>query len=202
MNRQGYQASRVRRILVGAVLTAVLTHFIPESAGLSLTAGILYTAVELFWTLTLAHRVGPDHTKRLMVTMLQAYAEKMGYEIVPGADLSAYVDEDTMFLSGKLMGHYGIVWNDELDIEAETVYNEGELLRTVEIPARYLVGQAISDARTTAGMTQSELSKLCGIDQSDLSKLERGQLNPSIATLERITKALGCKLSILIQQLG
>ena len=96
MNRPGYQASRVRRILVGAVLTAVLTHFIPESAGLSLTAGILYTAVALFWTLTLAHRVGPDHTKRLMVTMLQAYAEKMGYEIVPGADLSAYVDEDTI----------------------------------------------------------------------------------------------------------
>ena len=108
----------------------------------------------------------------------------------------------SLFLSGKLMGHYGIVWNDELDIEAETVYNEGELLRTVEIPARYLVGQAIADARATAGMTQSELSKLCGIDQSDLSKLERGQLNPSIATLERITKALGCKLSILIQQLG
>lgn len=112
------------------------------------------------------------------------------------------LEDRSLFLSGKLMGHYGIVWNDELDIEAETVYNEGELLRTVEIPARYLVGQAISDARTTAGMTQSELSKLCGIDQSDLSKLERGQLNPSIATLERITKALGCKLSILIQQLG
>ena len=96
MNRQGYRASRVRRILVGAVIVAVLAHFIPESTGLSLTAGILYTAVALFWTLTLAHRVGPDHTKRLMVTMLQAYAEKMGYEIVPGADLSAYVDEDTI----------------------------------------------------------------------------------------------------------
>ena len=112
------------------------------------------------------------------------------------------LEDRALFLSGRLIGFYGIVWNDELDIEAETVYNEGELLRTVEIPARYLVGQAISDARTTAGMTQSELSKLCGIDQSDLSKLERGQLNPSIATLERITKALGCKLSILIQQLG
>ena len=69
MNRQGYQASRVRRILAGAVLTAVLSHFIPESVGLSFTAGILYTAVALFWTLTLAHRVGPDHTKRLMVTI-------------------------------------------------------------------------------------------------------------------------------------
>ena len=25
-----------------------------------------------------------------------------------------------LFLSGKLMGMYGIVWNDDLDIEAET----------------------------------------------------------------------------------
>ena len=41
---------------------------------------------------------GPNDpvTREQMVTMLQAYAEKMGYEIVPGADLSAYVDEDTI----------------------------------------------------------------------------------------------------------
>jgi len=30
-----------------------------------------------------------------------------------------------LFLSGKLMGSYGIIWNDDLDIEAETIYEDG-----------------------------------------------------------------------------
>ena len=36
-----------------------------------------------------------------------------------------------IFLSGKLMGAYGIVWNDDLDIEAETIYEEGETVQNV-----------------------------------------------------------------------
>ena len=31
-----------------------------------------------------------------------------------------------LFTSGKLIGSYGIVWNDDLDIEAETIYKDGE----------------------------------------------------------------------------
>ncbi len=34
--------------------------------------------------------------------------------------LSALKDRE-LFLSGKLMGAYGIYWNDQLDIEAETI---------------------------------------------------------------------------------
>ena len=34
-----------------------------------------------------------------------------------------------LFLSGKLIGSYGIIWNDELDIEAETIYEEGETIK-------------------------------------------------------------------------
>ena len=35
------------------------------------------------------------------------------------------LEDRTLFLSGKLMGSYGIVWNDDLDIEAETIYEDG-----------------------------------------------------------------------------
>ena len=35
------------------------------------------------------------------------------------------LEERDLFVSGKLMGSFGIVWNDELDIEAETVYEDG-----------------------------------------------------------------------------
>lgn len=105
-----------------------------------------------------------------------------------------------LFLSGKLMGSYGIIWTGDLDLEAETVYEEGELVRIEEISARVRVGQAVWDARSKAGMTQSALSKACGIDQSDLSKLERGLLNPSVGLLERIAGALDLQLEVRLEQ--
>ena len=103
-----------------------------------------------------------------------------------------------LFLSGKLTNPYGVIWNDDLDIEAETVYEEGKFVRQEEIPVRYVIGQQIAAARANAELTQADLSRRCGIDQSDLSKLERGQLNPSVAMLERIAKALGGELSVQI----
>lgn len=36
-----------------------------------------------------------------------------------------------LFLSGKLMGMYGIIWNDELDLEVETIYMDGETVATL-----------------------------------------------------------------------
>ena len=33
-----------------------------------------------------------------------------------------------LFLSGRLVKSYGIIWNDDLDIEAETIYLNGETI--------------------------------------------------------------------------
>ena len=35
------------------------------------------------------------------------------------------LQDRALFLSGKLTGAYGIVWNDDLDVEAETIYHDG-----------------------------------------------------------------------------
>ncbi|MBQ3882266.1 MAG: DUF2442 domain-containing protein [Bacteroidales bacterium] len=36
-----------------------------------------------------------------------------------------------LFLSGQLdVGGYGVVWNEDLDISAETIYEEGETINT------------------------------------------------------------------------
>ena len=48
-----------------------------------------------------------------------------------------------LFVSGKLMGAYGIVWNNELDIEAETVYEDGITVRNEKIPANIEIGNAV-----------------------------------------------------------
>lgn len=103
-----------------------------------------------------------------------------------------------LFLSGKLMGAYGIMWNDELDIEAETIYEEGETIGTVKPAVNVMVGNAVAAARAKKGISQRELSEATGIDQSDLSKIERGVANPSVGTLNRIAEALDAKLLVSI----
>ncbi len=72
-----------------------------------------------------------------------------------------------LFLSGELFGHYGIRWNDDLDIETEAIFEDD----AAELPACLRVGYALSEARTKAGVSQAELSLRTGIDQSDISKL-------------------------------
>ena len=104
----------------------------------------------------------------------------------------------TLFTSGKLLGPYGIVWNDDLDIEAETIYEDGETVREEKPAAFVMVGEAVAAARAKKGLSQKELSDLTGIDQSDLSRIERGIANPSVNTLNRIAKALDAKLLISI----
>ena len=104
-----------------------------------------------------------------------------------------------LFLEGKLMGFYGIIWNDDLDIEAETIYEDGVTVRKESIPAGLIAANALLTARAKAGITQSELSAQTGIDQSDISKIERGTANPSVLTLNRLASALGMELKISIQ---
>ena len=106
------------------------------------------------------------------------------------------LEDINLFRSGKLVGHYGIIWNDELDLEVETIYEEGELIRTEAQRANVMLAYAIAVARAQTGMTQKDLSEITGIDQSDISKIERGVANPSVNTLERIAEAMGRKLQI------
>ena len=40
------------------------------------------------------------------------------------------LEDRQLFLSGMLMGAYGICWTDDLDIEVETIYEDGETIRT------------------------------------------------------------------------
>lgn len=102
-----------------------------------------------------------------------------------------------LFLSGKLMGAYGIYWNNELDVDVETIYEDGVTIGKSKLPINVCVGNALSLARARAGISQSELATQTGINQSDISKLERGIGNPSIGTLKRLADAL--KMELIIQ---
>ena len=109
------------------------------------------------------------------------------------------LEDRALFLRGRLMGAYGIIWTDELDLETETIYAEGETIRREHIPLHDASSRAVASARALVGISQKQLAERTGIDQSDISKIERGTANPSVATLERIAAALGGRLSIRIE---
>ena len=116
------------------------------------------------------------------------------FEIYP--PLRSLTDR-TVFTSGKLSpGGYGIVWNDELDLEAETVYTNGVLVGRIPVPANMDIADALLSARASAGISQSELAAKTGINQSDISKIERGIANPSVSTLKRLAAGLNTNLKI------
>ena len=102
----------------------------------------------------------------------------------------------SLFLSGRLSS-YGIIWNDDLDIEADTIYEEGIPVGEAR-PVEQTASAAVLRARAQKGLSQKQLAALTGIDQADISRIERGLANPSVSTLERIAVALGGRLSVSI----
>ena len=80
----------------------------------------------------------------------------------------------SLFTSGYLSpGGYGIIWNDDLDLDIETIYYDGHLIKTLSLPG-IAAGEEVQRVRAEAGLSQKELADLTGIDQSDISKIERG----------------------------
>ncbi len=104
-----------------------------------------------------------------------------------------------LFLSGHLdIGGYGIIWNDELDFDAMTIYEEGEIVEEIKTTINQQIGILILKTREELGITQVKLSKLTHIDQGDISKIEKGLGNPTIGKIKKIFEALGKDISIQI----
>ena len=125
------------------------------------------------------------------------------YDILSLADkfpqLSALKNRQ-LFLNGKLLGWSGVYWNEDLDIEADTVYEEG-----IDVTKEYndidcvVLGYKIKERRLELGLSQQELARKAHVDQSDISKLEKGTANPSLKMIRRVSNALKSKLTINIE---
>ena len=75
--------------------------------------------------------------------------------------------------------------------------NDAEIRSEYEaLQPEHALIQAMIDAGQESGITQKELAKRTGIAQGDISKLERGNVNPSIRTLQRLAKVMGEVLKI------
>lgn len=112
------------------------------------------------------------------------------------------LEDRKLFESGYVdQGGYGIIWNDELDIDSFTIVDDGEFVKKVETSINFQLGYQITKAREKANLTQNELSKITGIDQADISKLERGQGNPSFKKITKILNGLHAVMEIKIKNI-
>ncbi|KKP79886.1 MAG: Helix-turn-helix domain protein [Candidatus Levybacteria bacterium GW2011_GWB1_35_5] len=86
-------------------------------------------------------------------------------------------------------------WNDfkkELlqDPEVKKGYDDLEL--------EYSIIAQVIQKRLDRGLSQKQLAEKIGTKQSAISRLEGGNSNPSVAFLEKVSKALGGKLQVSI----
>lgn len=95
-------------------------------------------------------------------------------------------------------GGYGIVWNDDLDISADGIYEKGhacELPNEIESYKQKIVEQLIN-ARKNAHLSQKQLEILSGIPQPCIARTEKGITDPQLTTLLKMLEPLGLTISI------
>jgi len=62
------------------------------------------------------------------------------------------------------------------------------------------LGMRIKKTRMKIGMTQQEVADLCGFTKGLLSKIEHGTVTPTIATLSKLARTFGVKVSALLEE--
>ncbi len=109
------------------------------------------------------------------------------------------LEDRKLFESGHLdAGGYGIIWNDELDFDATSIYESGKVIGRYEVDIKRRIGFLLEKAREEVNLTQAELSKKSRIDQGDISRIERGIGNPTLEKIDKLFKAMGKRLSLAL----
>ncbi|MFA5643133.1 MAG: helix-turn-helix transcriptional regulator [Candidatus Paceibacterota bacterium] len=61
------------------------------------------------------------------------------------------------------------------------------------------LGRNMKRIRLEKGMTQGDICRKLGLDRAYISNLESGKKNPTLATIEKIAKALGINIDELMR---
>jgi transcriptional regulator with XRE-family HTH domain len=62
------------------------------------------------------------------------------------------------------------------------------------------IGDRVRKIRTQQGRTIQEIADVCQCSKALLSKIENNKVVPAVATLSKIAKALGVKVSVLLEE--
>lgn len=96
------------------------------------------------------------------------------------------------------LGGYGLIWNDELDLSADGLYEQGVPCNPptdIDRFRKQLIEELIN-ARKKAKLSQKQLEILSGIAQPCIARTETGTTDPKLTTLLKMLEPLGLTLSI------
>ena len=71
-------------------------------------------------------------------------------------------------------------------------------MATARSPAHLALGRSVREFRDALGLSQEELAHRSGLHRNYIGGIERGELNPSFASLLQLTEALEIRFSLLI----
>lgn len=100
------------------------------------------------------------------------------------------------------VGGFGIVWNDDLDVSAEGVYEKGFSCSepdNIDEYKRKLISELVK-ARNEIGISQKQLEILSGVAQPCIARTEKGTTDPKLSTLLKMLEPLGLTLTITARQ--
>ena len=108
------------------------------------------------------------------------------------------LEDVNLFNSLKIDGvGYGVSWNDDLDLSSDGIYSRGTHISKTEPMYNIVVGQNVAQLREENNISQRKLSQMSGVMQAEISKIEMGKGNPTLVTLQRLSKALSCPINRL-----
>jgi ribosome-binding protein aMBF1 (putative translation factor) len=84
------------------------------------------------------------------------------------------------------------------ELEAEARAQGPEAVAELEaFRLHFSLARQLAEQRRANHLTQKQLAEITGIDQSEISRIERGQANPTTATLGTLTRALGVDVRLV-----
>jgi DNA-binding XRE family transcriptional regulator len=84
------------------------------------------------------------------------------------------------------------------ELEAEARAEGPEAVAELEaFRLHFSLARQLAEQRRARHLTQKQLAELTGINQAEISRIERGQANPTTATLGALTRALGVDVRLV-----
>jgi len=128
---------------------------------------------------------------------------------VKAFDLKPYIDkykpfkqfltQPDLFEKAKIdIGGYGVVWNDELDVSADGIYEKG-VDYSIDSEADQISKDLLTkyiELRRDLHISQKQLENVTKIQQSSIARLETMNIDTKISTLSKLLVAMGYTLKI------
>ena len=97
------------------------------------------------------------------------------------------------------VGGYGIIFNDELDISSNAIFEKGEEVKqtyNIDLSKEEFINE-FNRIRKEAGLSQKQLEVISGVSQPIIARIENNQTDPQLSTLIKLLEPLGQKLKIV-----